>query len=77
MTGYEMSAQPAIGAQGPFEIDERARFHELQIRPLPGFLEQIELREPLFVLRAKTRHRQAASVYRQAVANFEPLSAEL
>ena len=45
MARYEMSTQPAIGAQGPFEIDERARFHELQIRPLPGFLEQIELRE--------------------------------
>jgi len=71
MAGYKMPAQFTIGAKRTLQIDERTGLGELQIRPPPGFLQHIELKQLEFSTRGNFHHRQAAAVHRHARAQLD------
>ena len=77
VAGDEMPAQVAVRAQRPLQVDQRAGLGELQVRPLPGLLQQIELRQPGLAARGQLHHRQAAAVDRQARAHLQAPPAEV
>src|ERR1017187_7587466 len=67
MAKHEVPVEPRIGAEGTFEIDERAALHEFKIRPPKGFVEYVELQ------RATLRgdHGQTGPIDRDTVARAE------
>src|SRR6266550_134178 len=70
MSGDKMSAEFATRPHWPLQIHQGTGFGELQIRPPPGFREEIELDEFIFPPGSEFYHGEAAAVYREAVAEF-------
>ena len=65
-----MAAQLAVRAERAFQIDQRTRPGELEIRPLPALLKQIKSDELELSARRDLHRRQTAAVDRHAVADL-------
>src|SRR5437899_5154440 len=42
VTGDKMATEITVRSQGAFQVDQRSRANKRKIRPLPGFVAQIE-----------------------------------
>src|SRR5581483_9901444 len=76
VAGDEVSAEAAVGAERTLEVHERTGTRKLQIRPPPGFLQQIKLREPVASARRELHDGETATVDRKAVAELEAAAAD-
>src|SRR3954471_12192676 len=77
VSGNEMSAQAAIGAQRPLEVNQRTDLGELEIGSAPGFFEQIKTRRIKTATARELHSREAATIHRQAVSQLQPPTANL
>lgn len=71
VTRHEMAAKPSVGPQRALDIDPLSWLERSQVRAVPRFLEQVELKRPSVFPFFDMRGCQARAIDRDALADMD------